>query len=97
MNKQLSYLESVEVHKEIVRYYRKEALLEAILNAICFCILDGICCLLAGKLAILYNTVIAGIIIFCNNVNSNAMHYKLYNLKRREIDRYIRYQGCHCL
>ena len=64
MNNQLSYLESVEVHKEIVRYYRKEALLEAILNAICFCIIDGICCLLAGKLALLCNTVIAGIIIF---------------------------------
>ena len=60
MNKQLSYLESVEVHKEIVRYYRKEALREVI----CFCIIDGICCLLASKLAILYSTVIAGIIIF---------------------------------
>lgn len=64
MNKQLSYLEAVGIHKKIVRYYRKEALLEAIVNAICFCILDGICSLIAGDLAISYSMVIAGIVIF---------------------------------
>ena len=51
------------MHKNIVRYYKKQALIEAIVNAICFCILDGICYLLAGELAISYSTTIAGTII----------------------------------
>ena len=63
MNKQLSYLEAVKLHNGVVRYYRKEALIEAIINVIGFYVLDSICCFIARKPILSYEELITGIII----------------------------------
>lgn len=63
MNEQLSYSEAVNAHKNIVRYYRKEALIEAIINTICFYVLDSISCFIAREPVLSLEELITGIII----------------------------------